>query len=37
VIVNREPTPLDPLADLTLHGECGVLLPALVDRLLEAA
>jgi NAD-dependent deacetylase len=36
VIVNREPTPLDPLADVTLRGECGVLLPALVDALLEA-
>jgi NAD-dependent deacetylase len=36
VIINREPTPLDPLADLTLYGECGVLLPALVDTLLEA-
>jgi len=36
LIINREPTPLDPLADLTLHGECGVLLPALVDALLES-
>ena len=36
LILNREPTPLDPLADLTLRGECGVLLPALVDALLEA-
>jgi NAD-dependent deacetylase len=36
VIINREPTPLDPIADLTLHGECGVLLPALVDALLES-
>jgi NAD-dependent deacetylase len=35
VILNREPTPLDPLADVTLRGECGVLLPALVDALLE--
>ncbi|HEX8858223.1 MAG TPA: Sir2 family NAD-dependent protein deacetylase [Actinomycetes bacterium] len=37
LILNREPTPLDPLAHLTLRGECGVLLPALVDALLEAA
>ena len=35
LILNREPTPLDPLADLTLRGECGLLLPALVDALLE--
>ncbi len=26
VIVNRDPTPLDPLADLVLHGEAGALL-----------
>jgi NAD-dependent deacetylase len=31
VIVNREPTPLDELADAVLHGEAGSLLPALVD------
>lgn len=31
LILNREPTPLDPLADLLLRGECGELLPALVD------
>lgn len=31
VIVNREPTPLDDLADVVLHGEAGTLLPALVD------
>jgi NAD-dependent deacetylase len=31
LILNREPTPLDPLADLVLRGECGELLPALVD------
>jgi NAD-dependent deacetylase len=31
VIVNREPTPLDGLADAVLHGEAGTLLPALVD------
>ena len=37
VILNREATPLDPLADFTLRGECGVLLPALVDALLEDA
>jgi NAD-dependent deacetylase len=37
LILNREPTPLDRIADLTLRGECGVLLPALVDALLEAS
>jgi NAD-dependent deacetylase len=37
LILNREPTPLDPLADLVLRGECGELLPRLVDALLEAA
>ncbi len=30
VIVNGEPTPLDPLADAVLHGRLGELLPALV-------
>ena len=30
VIVNREPTPLDGLADAVLLGEAGTLLPALV-------
>jgi NAD-dependent deacetylase len=34
VIVNREPTPLDDLADAVLHGEAGTLLPALVDATL---
>jgi NAD-dependent deacetylase len=34
VIVNREPTPLDELADAFLHGEAGTLLPALVDAAL---
>jgi NAD-dependent deacetylase len=29
VIVNREPTPLDGLADTVLLGEAGSLLPAL--------
>jgi NAD-dependent deacetylase len=29
VVVNREPTPLDGLADAVLHGEAGTLLPAL--------
>jgi NAD-dependent deacetylase len=37
LILNREPTPLDGIADLTLRGECGVLLPALVDALLEGS
>jgi NAD-dependent deacetylase len=31
VIVNREPTPLDHLADAVLHGEAGTLLPALAE------
>jgi NAD-dependent deacetylase len=35
LIINREPTPLDPLADLVLRGECGELLPRLVDGLVE--
>jgi NAD-dependent deacetylase len=34
VIVNREPTPLDHLADAVLHGEAGTLLPALVEAAL---
>jgi NAD-dependent deacetylase len=34
VIVNREPTPLDHLADAVLHGEAGTLLPALADAAL---
>src|SRR6266540_2122738 len=29
LILNREPTPLDPLADVVLRGECGDLLPHL--------
>jgi NAD-dependent deacetylase len=37
VIVNREPTPLDDLADAVLLGEAGSLLPALVDRALDGA
>jgi NAD-dependent deacetylase len=36
VIVNREPTPLDGLADAVLHGEAGTLLPALVAAALRA-
>src|SRR5512132_4213398 len=36
VIVNREPTPLDGLADAVLHGEAGTLLPALVAAALQA-
>jgi NAD-dependent deacetylase len=31
LVVNREPTPLDGLADAVLHGEAGTLLPALVE------
>jgi NAD-dependent deacetylase len=34
VIVNREPTPLDHLADVVLLGEAGTLLPGLVDATL---
>ena len=34
VIVNREPTPLDHLADAVLRGEAGTLLPALADAAL---
>jgi NAD-dependent deacetylase len=34
VIVNREPTRLDGLADVVLRGEAGTLLPALVDAAL---
>jgi NAD-dependent deacetylase len=37
VVVNREPTPLDDLADAVLLGEAGRLLPALVDRALHGA
>jgi NAD-dependent deacetylase len=37
LIVNREPTPLDDLADAVLHGEAGTLLPALVERALSGA
>ena len=32
VIVNREPTPLDPVADVAVHGEIGDILPGLVQR-----
>jgi NAD-dependent SIR2 family protein deacetylase len=37
VIVNREPTPLDDLADVVLNGEAGTLLPALVDAALDGS
>ncbi len=33
VIVNREPTPLDDIADMVLHAEIGSLLPSAVARL----
>ncbi len=36
VIVNREPTPLDPLADVVCLGEAGEILPALADALVPA-
>jgi NAD-dependent deacetylase len=35
LIINREPTPLDLLADLVMQGECGELLPRLVEAVLE--
>jgi NAD-dependent deacetylase len=35
VIVNREPTPLDDLADAVLLGEAGTLLPTLVEEALR--
>ena len=31
LIINREPTPLDGIADVVLHGEAGPLLTALID------
>jgi len=30
VIVNREPTPLDPLADLIIHGQAGEIMQSAV-------
>ena len=30
IIVNRDPTPLDSLADVVVRGEIGAVLPALV-------
>ena len=33
VIVNREPTPLDGMADMVVHGEIGSVLPAMVGEL----
>ncbi len=35
VIVNRDPTPQDELADHVLHGEAGTIVPKLVERGLE--
>jgi len=32
-IVNRKPTPLDPIADLVLHDEIGPALSAILDRM----
>jgi NAD-dependent deacetylase len=32
IIVNRDPTPLDGIADAVVHGEIGVVLPELVRR-----
>lgn len=29
VIINREPTPLDPMADVVIHGESGVILSSI--------
>jgi hypothetical protein len=33
VIINREPTPLDNMADLVVHDELGNVLAALAQRL----
>lgn len=35
VILNREPTPFDGVADLVLHAEIGATLAAAVDNALE--
>ena len=32
IIVNRDPTPLDGIADAVVHGEIGAVLPELVRR-----
>ena len=37
LVVNREPTPIDGRADVVLHGEVEVILPALVEGLRPAA
>ncbi len=37
VIVNREPTACDPLADLLLRGQAGEILPAIVEAARRAA
>ena len=34
-IVNNEPTPLDPLADVVVRASAGAVLSALVDALLD--
>jgi NAD-dependent deacetylase len=36
IIINREPTPLDGKADLTLEGEIGSVLPAAVAEVVAA-
>lgn len=33
IIINKEPTPFDRLADVTLHGEAGKILPLVVEEL----
>ena len=35
VIINRDPTPYDDLADLVLHGQAGQILPAILERVKE--
>jgi len=32
IVVNRDPTPMDDLADLVLRGSVGILLPRIVER-----
>jgi NAD-dependent deacetylase len=35
VIINRDPTPYDDLADLVIHGQAGRILPAILERVKE--
>jgi NAD-dependent deacetylase len=36
VIINRDPTPCDDMADLVLHGQAGPTMAAILDRLKKA-